>query len=65
MEEEGKEKSNSTNTSDFLDLVAMNSKSNSWRMTIHFDYLSHSNFCDKMYVMGLQSETTVVVRNRM
>ena len=37
-ESEGRKKSKSTNTNDFLNLATVNSKSNSWRMTIHFEY---------------------------
>ena len=63
-EGDGKEQSNSAKTRDFLDLVAINSKSNSCRITIHFEYLPPSSRRNKMYVIGLQSEITVVVRNR-
>ena len=36
---EGKEKIKSAKMSDFFDLAVVNSKSNSWRMKIHFEYL--------------------------
>jgi len=37
-EEEGREKINSAKTNDFLDLEVVNTKLNSWRMTIHLEY---------------------------
>jgi hypothetical protein len=40
---EGRSHINSTKTKDFFDLVHSNSKSNSWRITIHLDYFPPSN----------------------
>ena len=51
-------------TNDFFDLDLMNSKSNSYKMMIHFEYLSPRNSRDKMYVIGLQSEMTMVFPSR-
>lgn len=56
---------NLVKTRDFFDLDLMNSKSNSCRMKIHLDYLTPSNCHDMMYVMGLQSETTIVLWSMM
>ena len=37
-ESEGREQIKSAKTNDFFDLAAVNFKSNSWRMKIHFEY---------------------------
>ena len=52
-------------TSDLVDLAVVNTKSNSYRITIHLEYLPPSNCLERIYVMGLQSETTVIVRSWM
>jgi hypothetical protein len=61
---QGRSHINSENTKDFLDLARLNSKSNSWRITIHLEYFSHSNFHVRMCFMGLQLEMTVVLRKK-
>ena len=61
----GREHIRSVKTSDLVDLAVVNSKSNSCRITIHLDYFPPSNCLERIYVMGLQSGTTVIVRNRM
>ena len=42
-EVEGREKINLAKTSDFLDLVVVNTKLNSCRMTIHLEYFHPNN----------------------
>ena len=61
----GREHIRSAKTSDLVDLAVVNSKSNSYRIMIHLEYFPPSNFLERIYVMGLQSETTVIVRKRM
>ena len=65
MESVGSEHIRSAKTSDLVDLAVVNSKSNSCRIMIHLDYLPPSNCRERIYVMGLQSETMVIVRSRM
>ena len=65
MESVGSEHIRSAKMSDFVDLAVVNSKSNSCRITIHLDYLPPSNCQERIYVIGLHSETTVIVRKRM
>lgn len=43
MEVEGRSQSNSAKTNDFFDLDLMNSKSNSYKITFHFEYFPSSN----------------------
>ncbi len=40
---DAKEHNNSAKTRDFVDLTVVNSKSNPWRITIHFEYLPPSS----------------------
>ena len=61
----GKSQISSANTSDFFDLEFYNSKSKSCRITIHLEYFPPSNFFVKIYIIGLQLEITVVLRNSM
>ena len=65
MESVGREQMRSAKTRDLVNIVVVKSKSNSERITIHLDYFPPSNFRDRIYVMGLQSETTVTERSRM
>ena len=65
MESVGSEHIRSVKTSDLVDLAVVNSKSNSCRIMIHLEYLPRSNYLERIYVMGLQSETTVIMRSRM
>ena len=65
MESVGSEHIRSAKTSDLVDLAVVNSKSNSYRITIHLEYFPPNNCVERIYVMGLQSEITVIVRNRM
>lgn len=61
----GRSQISSKKTKDFFDLDLMNSKSNSCRMKIHLEYLPPNNCDDNMCVMGLQLETTIVLRSSM
>jgi hypothetical protein len=61
---EGRSHISSVKTNDFLDLAHSNSKSNSWRITIHLEYFPPSNWHVRICCIGLQSEMTVVLRNR-
>ena len=61
----GREHIRSVKTGDLVDLAVVNSKSNSCRITIHLEYLPPSNCLERIYVMGLQSETIVIVHKRM
>ena len=65
MESVGSQHIRSTKTSDLVDLAVVNSKSNSCRIKIDLEYFLPSNCRERIYVMGLQSKTTVIVRNRM
>ena len=65
MESVRSEHIRSMKTSDLVDLAVVNSKSNSYRITIHLEYFPPSNCLERIYVMGLQSETTVIVHSRM
>ena len=47
-ESEGRKQIKSAKTNDFFELEIVNSKSNSWRMTIHFDYFHPRNFRDNI-----------------
>ena len=44
----GREKMRSEKRNNFFDLEVVNSKSNSWRMKIHFEKFPPSNYRDKM-----------------
>ena len=61
----GKSHISSVNTNDFFDLDFSNSKSNSCRIKIHLDYFPPSGCLVKIYIIGLQSEITIVLRNSM
>ena len=50
---EGKSHINLEKTKDFFALDFSNSKSNSYRMTIHLEYLPPRNCLVKMYIIGL------------
>jgi hypothetical protein len=53
ISEQGRSHINSTNTKDFLDLTCLNSKSNSWSITIHLEYFPPSNWHVRMCYIGL------------
>jgi hypothetical protein len=60
----GRSHISSTNTDYFLYLAHSNSKSNSWRITIHLEYFPPNNWCVRMCCIGLQSEITVFLCKR-
>ena len=62
---EGSRHISSAKTSDFLDFAFSNSRSNSWRITIHLEYFPPSTCFVRMCCMGLQSDITVVFRSKM
>jgi len=43
LDDDGKSHNNSAKTRDFFDLDFMNSRSNSYKIAIHFEYLPPSN----------------------
>ena len=53
VEADSKEKMESEKANDLFDLAVVNSKSNSWRITIHFEYFPPRNYRDRIYFMGL------------
>jgi hypothetical protein len=53
---EGRSHISSAKTKDFLDLARSNSKSNSWRITIHLEYFPPRNCHVRICCIGLQSE---------
>ena len=55
----------SKNTNDFFDLDFSNSKSNSYRITIHLEYFPPSSCLVNIYIIGLQSEISIVLRKSM
>jgi hypothetical protein len=62
---EGRSDINSAKTKDFFDLARSNSKSNFWTTTIHLEYFPPNNCQVRICHMGLQSEMTVVLHNKM
>jgi hypothetical protein len=62
---EGRSHINSEKTKDFFDLARSNSKSNSWRITIHLEYIPPSDFRVRICFMGFQLKIIVVLRNKM
>ena len=48
LDDDGRSHSNSANTRAFFDLDLLNSKSNSWRIAIHFEYFPPSNYRDNI-----------------
>ena len=65
MESVGSEHIRSAKTSDLVDLAVVNSKSNSYMITIHLEYFPPINCRERIYFMGLQFETTFIIRSRM
>jgi hypothetical protein len=50
---EGRSHINSAKTKDFFDLACSNSKSNSWRMTIHLEYSPPQQLLSKDMLHGV------------
>jgi hypothetical protein len=61
---EGRSHISSEKTKDFLDSTHSNSKSKSWRITIHLDYFPPRNCWVRMCFIGLQLDITMVLCNK-